>query len=1458
MLMVTSFTPCDSNVESTAFEDGDIEDPIISDSEVSDETDDNVIFCSVHSEELMFHQSVLPSSSSTHSNRAGGIPDTWILLDSQSSIDVFCNGELLKCIYKSSSTLTIRCNAGVRTTNLRGYLPGYGWIWYYPEGIANILSLSRVKERYRVTYDSATGNCFQVHKTNGEILNFVEASRRLYYFDTANRNVEQLLLLNSVEDNIKEFSAYDVDKARKAASLQTIVGRPSSEDLRYYLNENMIPNCPSTTRDLGNAEYIWGKDLGSIKAKTVRRKPRQRQVSMGTNIPLTIMQQYRDVTLSTDIMKVMGIPFLMSISKHIKFGSGGRLLDMKNETILKHFKAIIGAYSIRGFRVKIVIADGQFESLRGDIADLGADLIIVARDEHVHDIERFIRTIKERVRADWIMMPFETGPPSLVAELVSRAIFWRNMFPLKTGLSRTQSPGEIVLNRKLDFNTHCRVEPFQYVQTHEETDNTITTHRTVGAIATRPTGDGSYNFISLSTGRVLNRREYTVLPMPDEARDRMHTLARRARMAPTLTFTNRDNVDLDTLYADLERDEDDLQLDALNAGVDITHDDDEDDDDYVPEDENESDSDDENDDNDDGNDDDDDAADNDGAEVMYGNDFTAAEDSAESAGVVDNENEEEENENTNNEYLNGEEHNGDEITGVDSNHDAENMEQDNMEQDNEPTGEPEVTDASTLRRSAREGRGTTTKFDEYVCTTASEDSTETVTVMSPSKFTKGVSGMSNNVNLISPHMFSRDAVNMATGMAPPKKIPRSKSTNVTCNVFATCGDELMEDDQILLLSLNSTNDSGYDETIMAQTEAEWMFLTQNLGWEEGLKDGCRDIERDEELLFTTEQMNWKKGLKIFGEKGEDAIQKELQQIHDMEGFQPKHWHELTKEERADALKYLMYLKEKRDGRIKGRGCADGRKQRAYIPKAEASSPTATLMGIMLTCMIDAYEKREVATVDIPGAFLQTKMPADDRDVHVVLDGRMAELLAKISPEDYQKYVHQHRGQSQIYCKLNVSLYGTLKAALLFWKKLSGYLKEQGFTVNPYDWCVANKIINGKQCTIVWHVDDLKISHVDTSVVDEVIENLRSEFGKVGELTVNRGKVHDYLGMELDFSDENSFTVNMEKYFDEVLEDLPEDMDGTAVTPAAEHLFKTRDDAAKLDEKRASFFHRVTAQLLFASQRARPDLRTVVSFLTKRVQNPDEDDYKKLARAIKYVRRTKFLKLKVEAHRLDKNHWFIDGAFAVHPDMKSHTGAYMTFGKGMVNGASSTQKINTTSSTEAEVVAVHDNVPAILWTRYFMEAQGYPMEPSVVHQDNQSAILLGTNGKGSSGKRTRHMNIRYFFVADIQETKQITMEYCPTDEMIGDFFTKPLQGAKFRRFRNIIMNITEDEHGTVDIDELMKIHYDKMEAKNRHSHTESKDEQCSEQSTENSQECVGRKIQDRKEMASYAEVVRSNL
>ena len=91
--------------------------------------------------------------------------------------------------------------------------------------------------------------------------------------------------------------------------------------------------------------------------------------------------------------------------------------------------------------------------------------------------------------------------------------------------------------------------------------------------------------------------------------------------------------------------------------------------------------------------------------------------------------------------------------------------------------------------------------------------------------------------------------------------------------------------------------------------------------------------------------------------------------------------------------------------------------------------------------------------------------------------------------------------------------------------------------------------------------------------------------------------------------------------------------------------------------------------------------------------------------------------------------------------------------------------------------------------YFLDAQGYGYSHTIVYQDNKSAILLEKNGKASSGKRTKHINIRYFFVTDRIGAKELSVEYCPTDEMIADYFTKPLQGAKFVEFRASIMGFT---------------------------------------------------------------------
>jgi hypothetical protein len=153
-------------------------------------------------------------------------------------------------------------------------------------------------------------------------------------------------------------------------------------------------------------------------------------------------------------------------------------------------------------------------------------------------------------------------------------------------------------------------------------------------------------------------------------------------------------------------------------------------------------------------------------------------------------------------------------------------------------------------------------------------------------------------------------------------------------------------------------------------------------------------------------------------------------------------------------------------------------------------------------------------------------------------------------------------------------------------------------------------------------------------------------------------------------------------------------------------------------------------------------------------------------------------------------WWVDASYAVHPNMRSHIGATMTLGKGSPYSISRKQKINTRSSTEAELVGVNDAMCLIIWTRLFLEAQGYKVKDNVVYQDNQSAMLLENNGKRSSSKNTKHIEIRYFFITDNIRRKQMRIEYCPTEQMRADCMTKPLQGRSFRRQRQEMLNLPD--------------------------------------------------------------------
>ena len=1201
----------------------------------------------------------------------------WVLLDNCSTVNIFSNRKLLKNIRQINMYVDVKCNAGSRTTNWVGDFPGIPEpVWLDEDGRCNILSMKRVKKYYHITYDSDNGRGFiATHRVKGTSRAFFESQKGLHYSDFEIHPTSENAFLTTVEKQKEQFSNKDVKRAEIARKLHNSTGPMSLEDYISAVSTGQIKNCPVTPTDIKVAEIIYGPNMKCLKGKTARRTTKQVRME-SFKLPLSISEKYREVTLAVDIMFVRGYRFLISVSEHIVFGTCGFLKDAKIITIQTAFERVCNLYKTRGFKVTLAIMDGQFEPLNGRMPT-GVQLQVISADVHVGLVERYIRTIKERTRCEICVLPYKYYPFVMVQEIVAGAVFWLNVFPPKSGISKTFGPRAIVIGTHIDYKSHCSMECGQYVETHEPHNNNMN-ERTCPALFLRTNGNeqGGAYFMSLRTGQRLNRQAWTTLPMPDTVVSTVHSLAKTTIIG--LPFLNRKKeiIEIDDVTDENPNSNITGVIGEYDDDTDYETDDDDDDDNSMP-----------------------------GIhERTYGADSDSSGDD------TDDEEDEEENEDEDDDEI--------------------------IENDEQSTGVRDDDSAGVAVETVEE-----------------EDDEEEEVAEVPIIRTKSTRGV--------PASSTRTRSNRKVTQSHLKK------------------DFVYANSDFVYTNYSSSLTHSQSHITRTIEHVHAMHTLVNYG--KVMTPGIKNVVMG---LAMAQQYHVNKGLKVFGDKGREAVMKEMKQLDDLEVIQPRNWNELTAEERRSALPYLMFLTEKRDESIKARGCADGSKQE--MDKASISSPVISTDALFITLVIDAMERRDVATVDIPGAFLQTDAKPG---TYMKITGPMVDILCQINPKLYEKYVTNEKGKRVLYTEASKAIYGMVDSAFLFWLYLSSYLAEHGFVTNPYDVCCMNKEINGKQCTIVWHVDDLKISHVDAEVVTSIIKIIEKEFGKHKPLTVQRGLLHDYLGMTIDFSIVGKVMITMIDMIEKMLDDIPDDMNGVKNSPAQEHLFKVNEDGIRLSEDKRVIVHKNTAKLLFISQRARPDVQTATSFLCTRVKEADTDDYKKLARVMQYLRGTKYLPLILGADDSGNIYWYKDGAHAVHRDMRGHTGLMMTFGQGAVYARSLKQKLNTKSSTETELVSFDDGMPQNLWALYFTKHQGRFLRDNIVYQDNTSTIRMAENGKMSTGKMTKHINIRYFFCNDRIKKGELSVKYCPTLDMIADYFTKALQGSLFRKLRDLILGIS---------------------------------------------------------------------
>ena len=278
-------------------------------------------------------------------------------------------------------------------------------------------------------------------------------------------------------------------------------------------------------------------------------------------------------------------------------------------------------------------------------------------------------------------------------------------------------------------------------------------------------------------------------------------------------------------------------------------------------------------------------------------------------------------------------------------------------------------------------------------------------------------------------------------------------------------------------------------------------------------------------------------------------------------------------------------------------------------------------------------------------------------------------------------------------------------------------------------------------------------------------------------------------MMLDHSKKGAVKVDMTDHVKRMANDFPHPIKvrGEVKTPATENIFVV-NESPKLDEARAEVFHTFGAKASFVAKRGGPDVQVPIAFLCTRVRKSTEEDWNRLLRLMKFLKVTQDDALTLKADDTSIVKWCTDASFAAHPDMKSHTGITMTLGEGAIASSSKKQKMNMRSSAEAELVTADKALTQIIWTQNFSSEQGYTTKAKLF-QDNTSTIQLARNGRDGAGERSRHLNIRMFFIKDCIDRGVLQVECCPAKEMDSDYMyvSKAKQGELFCQQRKKMMN-----------------------------------------------------------------------
>lgn len=473
--------------------------------------------------------------------------------------------------------------------------------------------------------------------------------------------------------------------------------------------------------------------------------------------------------------------------------------------------------------------------------------------------------------------------------------------------------------------------------------------------------------------------------------------------------------------------------------------------------------------------------------------------------------------------------------------------------------------------------------------------------------------------------------------------------------------------------------------------------------------------------------------------------------------------DLPKDRIAIGCKWVFKLKTNVDGsiqRFKARLVAQGYSQKYGSDYDEVFAPVVKQTTFRVLMSVAAKERMIVKHLDAKTAFL---------------NGKLRETIYMKQPPGFEL-----KGQESKVCLLKKSIYGLKQAARAWNEAIHNVLVEHGFKQSKIDLCLYSKCVNGVWCYVLIYVDDLPVASKSENLIQEV-ENILAEKFEISNL----GHIKQFLRMEVTKDVDGNYVLGQSNYIENIIMDLDLSDAKPAKTPMDANYGKLQQQPSKpLGEK--GKYRRFIGCLLYVAINTRPDISASVSILSQKLENPTETDWNQLKRVVRYLKGTMNMKLRLSNIKgnPDVIVGYADADYAEDRiTRKSNSGMVFFVNGGVCSWACRKQTCVSLSSTEAEFISLSSACQEASWLRRLLEEFNQPIKsPITMNEDNQSCLKIIKEEYMSNS--TKHIDTRVYFVKDYVVNGIVSCVYCPTNEMIADLLSKPLQTVKHNYFRKL--------------------------------------------------------------------------